>query len=273
MTIRTPPLPSADTDPARPSHPLLSVVLPTALTLAAVLGIGVWLLHGGSPDRPVAAPAAERGPAAVSDETLAGQERGGLAGLQDDLGQGRQPPPPYVVYLVANAEQQRAMTELDLTESETVLLAGTPEEQTAAYAHIELLKMNAPTEPVARAVRVVDLRPSPDPAATAPTLDGRRQEDRLAAADDAPQPRRTEEGQTVYLVGSVEQADAIRRGIAEAEAIRADVAAPPLTVHTAVLVIAAEEEERMLRALGDADATRDSLGLPGLVVVDLRTPA
>jgi len=150
--------------------------------------------------------------------------------------------------------------------------------------------MNAPTAPAARAVRVIDLRPPPGPAATAPapTLGGpplatgavsgqemysQWQAGQRGAASDALQPRQTEVVQIVYLAGSTEQADAIRRGIAEADAIRADVAAPPLTAHTAVLVIAAGEEAQILRGLGDADAIRESLGLPGLMVVDLRTPA
>jgi len=245
MTIPTTSLPSDDC--AR--HPLLSVLLTTALTLVALLGIGVWLLHGSSPDRPVAVPAVEQRTAVASQQVVSGVETGGIAKLQDGPSQGQQPLPPYLIYLAERAEQQRAMTELGLAAGEVVLVAGTPEEQAAASAHIEQLEMNTREAPIARAVRIVDLRPP----------------------YGSLRPRNPEGAQTVYLVGSAAEAEHFRWSIAEAEAIRVALGAPRLTV--AILVIGDREEEHILYGLGDAAATRGSLGLPGLVVVDLRTPA
>ena len=76
---------------------------------------------------------------------------------------------------------------------------------------------------------------------------------------------------TYYLVGSQGAADQHRQAINEADAIRASMGLPAL--ESAVIVIAsAEQEAGIARMLGEADNTRNNLGLAAMRIVDLRTP-
>jgi hypothetical protein len=74
-----------------------------------------------------------------------------------------------------------------------------------------------------------------------------------------------------YLVGSQAQADAIQRGIAEADVIRGSLGevSPPAYI---VLVASADEEASFWLAITEQDTLRGGLGLPSLSVVDLRPP-
>jgi hypothetical protein len=84
-------------------------------------------------------------------------------------------------------------------------------------------------------------------------------------------PRSTIAGTTVYVVGSAEQAEAMQRAIAEADAIRATLGEPAL--NESVLVVASAEDEGVLAMLAEQDGVRNQLGLPPIQIVDLRVPA
>ena len=81
-------------------------------------------------------------------------------------------------------------------------------------------------------------------------------------------PRPAEAETTVYVVGSPEQAEATRAGLAEADAVRAQLAQSPLAYQ--VVVVADGEADAFFRMMGEQDAVRAQLGLPSLVVDDLR---
>ena len=77
---------------------------------------------------------------------------------------------------------------------------------------------------------------------------------------------------TYYLVGSQAQADTVQARITEANAIRVELGEAPLAAET-LHFASAEDEAFFLAALREADTVRGGLGLSGVTVVDLRTPA
>jgi hypothetical protein len=81
----------------------------------------------------------------------------------------------------------------------------------------------------------------------------------------------TEPVQTVYVVGSQAQADAMRAALAEADAIRASLGEAPLLDQ--VTVVSDAGADTFFRMMAEQDALRAQLGLPSLTVVDLRAPA
>jgi hypothetical protein len=83
------------------------------------------------------------------------------------------------------------------------------------------------------------------------------------AARDQPAP-------TIYLVADQAQADAIQRGLADADAIRAAQGAAPLAA-SVVLFPSVEAETFFWSTMGDQALAGQ--GLPPVTVVDLRTPA
>jgi hypothetical protein len=74
----------------------------------------------------------------------------------------------------------------------------------------------------------------------------------------------------VYLVGSPEQEEQTWFALNDAENIRHLLGEP--ASRYAVMLIRTEDEAHALRALGASDEVRATLGLPPMVVVDLRTP-
>ena len=89
-----------------------------------------------------------------------------------------------------------------------------------------------------------------------------------AAVERTAEARPAETATTVYVVGSAAQAEAVQRGIADADAIRAQVGEASLA--TQVTVVADGEADAFFRMMAEQDAIRAELGLPGLTVVDLR---
>ena len=75
---------------------------------------------------------------------------------------------------------------------------------------------------------------------------------------------------TTYLVGSPEQAALTLKSMDEANAIREGVGESPLRDEVVLLASAAEEAVFWV-GIHEADRLRESLGLPPLRVVDLRT--
>jgi len=126
-----------------------------------------------------------------------------------------------------------------------------------------------PAQEIARESRSgVDSRqdaahPAPVPAVVAP-------QPGVSASGTMSPEGRARRSMSVYLVGTPEQAEQTWFGLHEAETIRYLLGEP--AVRSAVLLVDSEDEARLLRLLGDADAVRDALGLPPLLVEDLRTP-
>ena len=89
-----------------------------------------------------------------------------------------------------------------------------------------------------------------------------------AALERPPMDESAETTQMLYVVGSQAQADAIRAALAEANAIRAHLGALPLADQVAV--VAEAEAAAFFRMIDGQDAVRANLGLPSMVVVDLR---
>jgi hypothetical protein len=83
------------------------------------------------------------------------------------------------------------------------------------------------------------------------------------AARDQPAP-------TIYLVADQAQADAIQRGLADSDAIRAAQSEAPLAA-SVVLFPSVEAEAFFWSTMAEQDHA--SLGLDSVTVVDLRTPA
>jgi hypothetical protein len=73
----------------------------------------------------------------------------------------------------------------------------------------------------------------------------------------------------VYLVGSEEAAARVRVAITERERVRAAFGTPPANVHI-VAVHSVEEEITIIQASTELDAVRGGMGLPGVMVIDLR---
>ena len=69
-------------------------------------------------------------------------------------------------------------------------------------------------------------------------------------------------------MASPAQADAVRRGIDEANAIRAQLGEAPLADQ--VTVVSDADAETVVRMMGEQDAVRDQLGLAPVQLVDLR---
>jgi hypothetical protein len=252
------------------------LLLTTAVTFATVLTIGVWLLREGSTStRPEAAAVAEH-PAGIPQEAITGAEKGGLAEVEDDLGRAQPAAPaPYYIYLVATADDVPVARELAGGEA-AILVAGTPDELTAAQAQTALAAMKDAVAPDPREVRVVDLRQSSATHATdwsaqagsaeewAAWLQEQAWHDSFAATPDAARGDAVSEigtgsaaSEYVFLVDSWEQAEMLRT-----------LGEPGRT--RLVLVVEPADEHRLLQGLGAGDALRDSAGLPSITVIDLR---
>ena len=80
---------------------------------------------------------------------------------------------------------------------------------------------------------------------------------------------RTSEHPMLVLVGSPEQAQAVQRGVDEADAIRATMGVGPLP-QTVQQVTSAADAATWARSIADENLTRVSLGLPEIQVQDLR---
>jgi len=75
---------------------------------------------------------------------------------------------------------------------------------------------------------------------------------------------------TYYLVGSQQQAEAMRAAIAEADVLRASLG--EAAQESTVLLVASAEDEAVLLILVEQAAIRDQLRLPPIRFVDLRAP-
>ena len=80
----------------------------------------------------------------------------------------------------------------------------------------------------------------------------------------------TEDVPTLYIVGSDEQAAAVRFGLDELNNIRATGSIGSVA-DDALVVGSAEDEENLKLAILETNAIRFALGLPEVEVVDLRT--
>jgi len=128
------------------------------LSLVVGIIVSLWISQPGqfSGDAAVTPTPAERpAPAMAADEITpdgAGRDDG------PQIGPALPAPAPYLVYLVRDDQQQRAMGGSAPTDGVATLVAGAPEALAAALAQVRLLEANLAIGQSARAVQVIDGR-------------------------------------------------------------------------------------------------------------------